>query len=351
MSHVISKSSLEPLLLRLAAVLISVVLSLIAIEIAMHLLPKKKPVRVNQPLFKTILMPRNSLHYRDFEYPRQKGLNVFRILVVGDSFSQGAVLSFEDSYAKKLECYLNCCGNDNGTTYQVINMSVQGRSTPREVRVIKHHAAELEADLVILGYCLNDPEDWEEGDDYLRKLMDKCYYRPFKKPEGWGSLLYEHSALVRLIQHRIFNSRVKRGHIRYFHKLYRDTYPGWQKAQRALMDLGDFSRSSHIPVRVLIFPLTPFGLGDEYPFADIHEKLHSALEKAGLPYIDLFPLFKDMDHTCLEFVPSIDAHPSEIASRMAAEALWQELMREGVTPEGKRSDTAVVFPKYPPKWR
>ena len=31
------------------------------------------------------------------------------------------------------------------------------------------------------------------------------------------------------------------------------------------------------------------------------------------------------------------------------EALWQELMRSGVTPEGKRSDTDIVFPKAPPK--
>jgi len=300
------------------------------------------------PYFETGLMPLNSLRYHDFEYPMEKGRNVFRIIVVGDSFSEGGDLSFEDSYPKKLECYLNYFGNDKRVTYQVINMSMGGRSTPPEVRGIKHDAGELKPDLIVLGYCLNDPEDWEEGRDYLSKLRDKCYYRSFTKPEGWTSFFYDHSALVRLVMDRLFNSRVKRGHIQYFHKLYRDTYSGWQKAKTALFDLGDFSRATHIPVRVVIFPLTTYGLGDDYPFTDIHEKLHSVLEKAGLQYVDLFPLFKYMDHILLEHVPYTDPHPSEIANRMAAEALWQDLMRSGLLPaELKLGERLFSYPCTP----
>jgi len=334
-----SELPIKPLLLKLAALLISIVLSLAVIEIAVRLIPEKKPARVDRPLFRTALMPYNLLGYQDFEYPLQKGQNVFRIIATGDSFTEGGYVSFEDSYPKKLEFYLNSCGNTKGTTYQVINMSRGGRSTTQEVRVIKHHAGKLKADLIILGYCLNDPEDWEEGADYLHKLRVKCYYQISAKPEGWASFFYNHSALARLVMKRRFNTKVKRGHIKYFHKLYRDTYPGWQKARAALLDLGDFSRTLHIPVRVVIFPVFSYGWGDNYPFSDIHEKLHSVLEKAGLPYVDLFPDLKDMDHSSLEYIPYKDPHPSELADRIAAEALWQELMRSGVTPEGKRSDT------------
>jgi hypothetical protein len=344
-----SKSSCKPLLFKLAAFFISVVMSLAVIEIAVRLIPEKKPPRMDLPLFRTALMPYNSLGYQDFEYPLQKGRNVFRIIATGDSFTEGGYVSFEDSYPKKLEYYLNSCGNSKGITYQVINMSRGGRSTPQEVRVIEHHADKLKPDLAIMGYCLNDPEDWEEGADYLHKLRVKCYYQFSGKPEGWASFFYNHSALVRLVTQRLFNTKVKRGHIKYFHKLYRDTYPGWQKARAALFDLAEFSRTSHIPVRVVIFPLFPYGWGDNYPFSDIHEKLHSVLEKAGLPYVDLLPHLKDLDHISLEYVPNKDPHPSELADRIAAEALWQELMRSGVTPEGKRSDTKIVFPKAPPK--
>jgi len=342
--------SFKSALLKLSALLISAALSLVVIEFAVRLMPEKKFSRAPLPLFRTAVMPRNSLGYQDFEHSLQKGQNVFRIITVGDSFTEGGYTSFENSYPKKLEYYLNHFGNDKGTIYQVINMSRGGRSTIQEVGIIKHHADELKPDLVILGYCLNDPEDWVKGSGYLRKLREKCDYHYFKKPEGWKSFFYNHSALVRLITQRIFNSQVKAGHIKYFHKLYRDSYPGWQKAKASLRELADFSRASHIPVRVVIFPLFPYGWGENYPFSDIHEKLHTVFEETGLRYIDLFPLFKDMDHSSLEYIPYKDPHPSEFADRIAAETLWQDLMREGLTPEGKKPDADVISPKAPPKW-
>ncbi|MCX6353314.1 MAG: SGNH/GDSL hydrolase family protein [Candidatus Aureabacteria bacterium] len=342
--------SFKSVLLKLAALCIGVALSLVVIDFAIRLIPEKKSPRVKLPLFRTSGMPFNSLRYQDFEYPQPKGLNVFRIITVGDSFTEGGYTSFENSYPKKLEYYLNHFGNNKGTNYQVINMSRGGRSTIQEVGLIKHHAGELKPDLVILGYCLNDPEDWVQGSVYLQKLREKCCYHQFIKPEGWESFFYNHSALVRLVTQRIFNSRVKAGHIKYFHKLYRDSYPGWQEAKASLRELADLSRTSHIPVRVVIFPLFPYGLGENYPFSDIHEKLHSVFEEAGLRYIDLFPVFKDMDHTSLEYIPYKDPHPSEFADRIAAETLWQDLMREGLTPEGKKPDADVISPKAPPKW-
>ncbi|MCX6355983.1 MAG: SGNH/GDSL hydrolase family protein [Candidatus Aureabacteria bacterium] len=321
---------------------------MIIIEIAVRLIPEKKSPLANPPLFKTAFMPYNSLQYRDFEYPLKKKHNTFRIMVAGDSFSEGSYLSFEDRYPKKLEYYLNCCGNDNKISYEVINMSRGGRSTPQEVTMIKQQSGRLKPDLVILSYCLNDPEDWGEGADYLRKLWDKCYYRHFTKPPGWRCFFYDHSALVRLITHRLFNSRVNRGHTKYFHKLYRDAYPGWQKARTALLDLGKFSRSSHIPVRVVIFPMTPYGMGDDYPFTDIHNKIHAVLKEAGLPYIDLFPLFKYMDHSRLEHLRYINPHPSEIAQRMAAEALWQDLIGSGLLPTKIKLGAKPPYPHNPP---
>ena len=340
-----SESPRKSLLLKLVVFFVSVMLSLVAVEIAARFIPEKKPLRADIPLFRTDRMPYNSLGYQDYEYPLQKGNNVFRIIATGDSFTEGGYVSFEDSYPKKLEFYLNSFGNTKGITYQVINMSMGGRSTPQEVRVIKHNADKLKPDLVILGYCLNDPEDWEAGRGYLDKLRDKCYYRVSAAPNGWSSFFYNHSSLVRLVSQRLLNTKIKDGHIKYFHKLYRDTYSGWQKAQAALLELGEFSRTTHIPVQVVVFPLFPYGWGDAYPFSDIHEKLHAVLKKAGLPYVDLLPYLKDMDHNILEYVPNKDPHPSELADRIAAEALWQELMKSGVTPEGKRADAAAIFQK------
>jgi len=346
------KSMLRRSLRNLAALSIGLVLSLVAAEIAVRLIPEEKPPRVEPPLFRAARMPFNSLRYRDFDYSIPKGKNVYRIMVAGDSFSAGEGVSFEDSYPKKLELYLNYFKHDKTITYQVANMSRGGRSTPEEVQLIMRKADEIEPDLVILGHCLNDPEDWNgAGRETLRLIRNKCYYYPFVKPRAAvTSFLYNHSALFKLVMHRYFSYRVVRGHTHYYHRLYKDNYPGWQKSQKALCDLGRFSRNQHIPVVVVMFPLFSYGLGDDYPFADIEAKLRQACGRAGLSYLDLFPYYNGMDHIRLEATPFKDPHPSEIAHRIAAEALWQGLMREGVTPDGKRSATDIVFQKDPPKW-
>lgn len=337
---------------KIAACLISVVLTLAAVEIAVRLIPEKKPPRVELPIFRAARMPLNALGYRDFDYPAAKGRDVYRIVVAGDSFSAGEGVSFEDSYPKKLELYLNYFTHDKAITYQVVNMSRGGRSTPEEVQLIMRKAGEIKPDLVILGHCLNDSEDWNgAGRETLRVIRKKCYYHSFVKPRAVvTSFLYNHSALFKLAMHRYFNARVACGHTHYYHKLYKDNYEGWQKSQKALCDLGHFSRKQHIPVVVVMFPLFSYGLGDDYPFADIEARVRHVCGRAGLAYLDLFPYYKGMDRVRLEANPFKDPHPSEVAHRIAAEALWQELMREGVTPEGRRSDTDIVYPKNPPRW-
>lgn len=335
---------------RLAALGVGVAFGVCAAEMAARFIPERKPPRTELPFFRASKMPLNSFGYHDYEYPVKKGKKVFRILVAGDSFSAAEEVAFEDGYPKKLEFYLNSFGRDKGAIYQVINMSRGGRSTPEEVRLIMREADRLKPDLVILGHCMNDPEDWQgAGREYLNRLRKKCRYIAFEKPKGAvPSFLYDRSALCRLILRRTFNARAARGHRHYFHRLYSDRYEGWLKARQALRDLGAFSRSRRIPAMVLLFPIFSYGIGDDYPFADIEAKMRRTCEDAGLRYVDLFPLYKGMDHVRLVVDPLRDPHPSEIAHRIAAEALWDELTREGMTPDGKRQGNDPVFPVKPP---
>lgn len=268
-------------------------------------------------------------------------------MVVGDSFTEGAGLSFDDSFPKRLERYLNCFGNEQKITYQVMNMSWHGRSTPKEVRLLKEYATQFHPDLVILAYCLNDAEDLDVKDEIwrLKKLHPA---RLFKRPRGWKGVLYDHSALAKLILRRTHITRNNRCYKRYYKEIYRDDYQGWKKTQEALLELGNLSRSYGIPAKVLIFPLFSHSLGDDYPFKRIHNKVHRALIKAGLPYIDLLPYYTNMNHIRLEYIPDKDPHPDEIAHRIAAETLFRDLMQSGLLPGGKKLVGDVAFPQKSP---
>lgn len=279
--------------------------------------------------------PLNSLGFRDFEYADSKEEKHFRIIAVGDSFTYGAGVNFDDAYPKRLERYLNYFLKDSGKVYQVMNMGRSRRSTPEEVKMIRKMADKMKPDLVILGYCLNDAEDWDKPDQ-VDILRGKHYYYHFSEPKGFKGYLYRHSALARLIVQRVFNTLTYRGHKQYYLDLYRENYSGWKKTKKALMELGEFSRTREIPVVVFIFPISAFGLGDDYPFGIVHEQLSNVMKEAGLYHMDLLPFYLNEDRIRLESIPDKDHHPSEIAHRIATEELFRFLMKKGLLPVHKK---------------
>ncbi len=281
-------------------------------------------------------VPRSAAGYRDYDYPAARPEGCYRILAVGDSYTAGHGINFDDAYPKRLERYLNYFGNKRRTLYQVLNLGVNGQSTPEEVRLIREKVAELGPDLVILGYCLNDPEDTGQPAE-LKALQDRMFYVYFNTPTtGWSGFLYRRSALYRLIRHRLFATMSRRGAKRYYQALYNDDYPGWQKSRAALRELGEFSRQSGIPVVTVIFPLFFYGLGDDYPFATAHRKVAAVLREAGIPYLDLWESFKGLDAESLKAVPGIDPHPNEVGHRIAAEALWRWLILKDYLPSRQK---------------
>lgn len=326
---------LKSLFFNMLLTMASLVLVLAVAEFLSAYLLARPPQPDARASFREGFLIMNSHNYRDFEYPDKKGEGVFRIVVAGDSFTFGDGVNFDDIYAKKLERYLNYLGNVNRITYQVMNMGIPGRSTPKEVKHIMKAIPEYDPDLVILGYCINDAEDKFA----LKEVLDvrkKFFYKDFDKGEGWKATLFDHSALYRLVAKRIFSTNTYRGQIRYYRWLYRDEYTGWQRTQAALSRLGELSRKEELPTVVLIFPLLSFGLDKDYPFRDIHKKLHATLKEAGLPYVDLIRRYRGLDRHLLEAVPYANPHPSDVGHRLAAETLMKYLVNNKLVPTPKK---------------
>lgn len=286
------------------------------------------------PSFLAGNFPLNSLHLRDFEYSPEKPPGVFRILVVGDSFTQGAGVPFGDSYPKRLERALNFYGDPGKTLYQVLNAGVSQRSTPEEVRTVKRLAKRFDPDLIIVGYCLNDAEDWADRAG-IEALRTRSFGSWFKHPRGVRGLLYRHSAVIRLVAQRLFNARSTTHHVKYYTALYGEGYSGWRRTRKAFSELSAFSREREIPVLVMIFPLFSFGLGEDYPLAAVHRQVQQTLREAGIPFLDLREAYRDLPRLRLEAIPFLDPHPDEIAHRIATDALLSRLLESRLVPDGR----------------
>jgi len=109
---------------------------------------------------------------RDVEYDYAKPEDVFRILVLGDSFVQALQVNAEDSFAKLLEAQLNE-RSDSSVRFEVINAGVTGYGTDQELLFFSQEGYKYTPDLVMLTFCtINDVMDNSPKLE-LRDLADR----------------------------------------------------------------------------------------------------------------------------------------------------------------------------------
>jgi lysophospholipase L1-like esterase len=102
----------------------------------------------------------NSMGLRDREIgPRKTG--VARILFLGDSVTFGHVLPIEATFVRQLEREFA----RRGHPVEVVNAGVYGWSTRQEFLFYQEYGERLEADLVLLGFVLNDVRELKNNID------------------------------------------------------------------------------------------------------------------------------------------------------------------------------------------
>ena len=91
--------------------------------------------------------------------------NEIRIAVVGDSFTVGSGVQVDDRYANRLESMLNM---QNDLPDVDVNVFAKcGTSTYQQIDLLDE-ALKWKPQIVILGICLNDMEDFTKSDELQR---------------------------------------------------------------------------------------------------------------------------------------------------------------------------------------
>ncbi|MEA3489174.1 MAG: SGNH/GDSL hydrolase family protein [Candidatus Omnitrophota bacterium] len=97
----------------------------------------------------------NSHGLRDREYSPEKREGVYRILALGDSFTEGYGVEAGDAFIKLLEKKLNLAGGG----YEVINCGIASYSPLLEYLFLKEKGLGLDPDMVVLFYDFGDLKD------------------------------------------------------------------------------------------------------------------------------------------------------------------------------------------------
>jgi len=281
------------------------------------------PVRTEGPN----LGPYNSLLYRDYERSQEKPPGVRRIVLLGDSFTWGWRILFDDTFGQRIERDLRRrrLGKE---TWEVVNLARPRLDTAQEAEILSKEGLAYCPDVVILGYTLNDSDDQNSPEvrraaAWLRDAEDS----------GPVSRLLHRSALFRLVATRISATLENRWRVAGRRLTYSPDYPGWLTGQKALRAMARMCHEEGVPLVVLIFPDFGVPLDDRYPFADIHTRISNAAAAAGARVVDLLPSYRGLKEELLVVEGAADTHPSELAHRIAALTLFRAL-REILPPPG-----------------
>ncbi|MFT5124327.1 MAG: lysophospholipase L1-like esterase [Kiritimatiellia bacterium] len=320
------KNSRRRVLGKLALLLFSLLVALIAIELVLRKRDLTFSIE-NDPNYdrsERYFYP-DPARLHPYAAPGEKpGLTV---AVIGDSFTNGVGVPYLDKYGVRLEYLLNL---NEGVAPAVVHVKAQdGTSTFTHFRFLKPLFEEHgKPDVVILGICLNDTED-ENNREEFKTWRNKGIPRP---PEGFTKRLCNFSKLATFIYNKKEVVRAMTAHEAYYQNLYADEYSGYKSFVKHIGLIKANLDEQGVIFFAVIWPL----LGDlnpaTYKFDAIHEKIHGVLEAQGVPYVDLKPTFMGKNAERLQAIPFVDGHPNEIAHRMASETIFKALVEQKIIP-------------------
>jgi len=108
----------------------------------------------------------NKFGLNDIDYPFEHESDVFRIVVLGDSFNWAG--GYKDNYITLLEKKLNQHIFSNITSIEVINCGYECTTTDQQFALLKKYCLGYHPDLVILGFFAGN--DFVDANRYIKRI-------------------------------------------------------------------------------------------------------------------------------------------------------------------------------------
>jgi lysophospholipase L1-like esterase len=245
----------------------------------------------------------NSRGWRDREFTLERPGGVMRIVMLGDSFTEGWGVPEQETFSKRIERFYS----EHGVKAEAINTGVGNWNTVQEVELFLTDAYRYHPDIVVLNFVFNDAEP-VTADRPPSFLMRHCYSCVF--------IASRYDALRR----RFLGGR---DWADYYLGLFGDgTTPGWLAAKAAIKRLADYCKAQGIKLVIANYP----ELHDvkNYRLQPITDLVQAAAAENGAVFVDLLPYVRDQQSSALWVTPP-DPHPNAFANKFLAEGLFATL--------------------------
>jgi len=307
----------------------------------------------------------NSTGLRDTEHNLKKEKGTFRIVTLGDSFTEALQVKLEEGYPKQLEEKLNRASN--GRKYEVINFGTTGYGPDQYFLRLRDQAMLYEPDLVLVGVFINDLDDLAEL-DLLHLEGGALRFKSFGPLEALSKQIkffargHSHfftfltfrfqqlSASHLLTKVGLAAEPAKGSQMPELLRRYRKTYAGKMKTQVDLAEalfkgMRQVAEQGGARIGVVIFPAQEQVYEDRFlelqkkwdiplPPEELdlnlpQELIGRSVRKAGIPSINLLPELKKVAETGTELYFHKDGHLNSLGNKKVAEILARELNERG----------------------
>jgi hypothetical protein len=257
-------------------------------------------------IHKGIMYKTNSLGLRSEEIPFGREENIFRLLVLGDSFIWGDGLNQDELISTKIAIQLD---SKYSKTIEVINGGISGSNTKDEYNQLVRLFPYYEPDLVILFFFTNDV------------LATDTFNQITSWKVNLNDFLRENSAFYSFLYYSIKNFLSSNSGTPslflpsgYFN--IDDSKPGWVDFKYYFIKIKEYCDDNNVKLVFVSIP-TLTNLDSNYPYKELRSKVSKFITNTQTPFIDLFNLFSNYSASEL-WVNERNKHWNGIATSLTA---------------------------------
>ncbi len=272
---------------------------------------------------------------REFETPKPK--NVLRIMVIGDSLTWGPGLAAEERYSYLLEKRLKEAYPNR--SFEVLNFGAEAASTIEERAVLSKYKDIVQPDLIVIGFCVNDPQPRQENYSIEREQFENHSRRLFTSVK-YRSQQFGLPALGQLVADAIHGLAEKTNKIPQtdvaLARVYVPTSTDWRDFVLALNEIKRMSDQMKLPSPIFAALNQSARVGSDYDHPSqflstilrLTRQGEEAAGAAGFKTIDYekeIPLELPTDATGLNI---LDSHPSAKLNQLYAKKLFAAVVND-----------------------
>jgi hypothetical protein len=258
----------------------------------------------------------NRQRFRDQE-ATPKPAHSRRVVVVGDSFTEGQGVKEPDTMPRRLESLLNAQAT---LPWDVRNCGRRATDFPALMDNFEAALA-LEPNVVVYAMVLNDAiraPEFEARQTYVNDwILDNGQRPDVPLPPP---LRFYQSHFLAFLRGRLEAHRVGQETTRWYREMYGPpNSTGWGETRTLIREMRRRTLARGARFVLVLWPLLVRTDGN-YPFAAPHEEIRRFALSAGIEELDLLPVLRGRPTRDL-WVHPVDMHPNELAQQLAAQAL------------------------------